>query len=103
MKDLSFLFLLFLTSCQTNSSIENYQLDFVIAKTALERAEKVSADKNFPKSYQSAKQFYNKARLLYEKKRFLEAKKYCEKSIKLSEKIELHSLYKKKREEEVPE
>ena len=103
MKELVFLFLLFLTSCQTNSSIENYQLDFVIAKTALERAKKISADKNFPKSYQSARQFYDKAKLLYEKKRFLEAKKYCEKSIKLSEKLELHSLYKKKRNAEVLE
>ena len=94
------LLLLFFIHCNTNQSLDSKK-DLIIAHTALKRAKKASADKFFPKSYKQAQNFYKKAMLLFQNDRSDSAKKYFQKSIEISEKIELHSLHKKKRDSEI--
>ena len=101
MKLASLFLFLFLIHCATTDPSVHSGKDLIIAHTALKRAKKASADKFFPKSYRQAKSLYKKALILFEKNRLDEAKKRFQKSIEISEKIELHSLYKKKRDSEI--
>ena len=94
------LLLVFFIHCNTNQSLDS-EKDLIIAHTALKRAKKASADKFFPKSYRRAQSFYKKAMILFQNDQSDSAKKYFQKSIEISEKIELHSLYKKKRDSEI--
>ena len=96
MKFAPFLLFFFLTHCATAPSLDTKK-DLIVAYTALKRAKKASGDKFFPKNYSQAQNFYEKAYLLFQEDRPHEAKKLFQKSIEISEKVELHSLYKKKR------
>lgn len=89
----------FLTYCAT-SSVVDCREDFVIARTALERAKQASADKFFPKQYFQAKVLYKKGADLFKKGKYREAKNRFQTSIQLLEKLELYSLYKKQKEKE---
>ena len=95
------LLLLFFIHCNTTNQSLDSKKDLIIAHTALKRAKKVSADKFFPKSYMQAQNFYKKAMIFFQNDRFDSAKQYFQKSIEISEKIELHSLYKRKRDSEI--
>jgi len=88
----------FLLHCSTTPSA-SVKKDLIIADTALKRAKKASADKSFPKSYNQMQSLYKKGRFLFENNQRDSAKKHFQKAIKLAEKIELHSLYKKKKQE----
>lgn len=96
MKPVFLTLFLFLTHCVSTNSVD-LRKDLIIAHTALKRAKKASANKFFPKSYSKAIGFYKEAFQLFEASRSHEAKKLFQQSTEISEKIELHSLYKKKR------
>ena len=89
----------FLTHCATNSVVDCRE-DFVIARTALERAEQASANKFFPKRYSKAKTWYKKGADLFKKGNYRKAKKSFQISIQFLERLELYSLYKKQKEYE---
>ena len=97
MKLVTFLLFLSLTHCVSTEHF-NSEKDLIIADVALKRAKKASADKYFPKSYSQAKNLYKKALFLFQQERSHEAKKHFQKSIEISEQIELYSLYKKKKD-----
>ena len=86
---------LFLTHCISSPAPVK---DFTVAERALERAERAGAQKFYPESHLKAKRLYNKALAFYKQGKHPQAKNYFEKSILLSERAELKSLYRQKKE-----
>ena len=73
--------------------------DFVIARTALERAKKFQADKLYPKIYTRALRLYKKALSSYNQKDYGEAQTHFQEVIKWAEKAELKARLKQAKEE----
>ena len=85
----------FLTHCVSSSDPVK---DFTIAQKALKRAKKAGSEKYSLKNYSQAKQLYLQAVAFYRQEEYSQARDYFQKSILLSEKAELNSLQKQKKE-----
>ena len=67
MKKSLFVLLFFIAGCQTNSALV---LDYTIAFTAIEAAEKASAMQLAPGYWNRAQQFYQKGQMHYKKREY---------------------------------
>lgn len=98
MKKACFLvFLFFLTHCASNTDPVK---DWTIAQRALKRAQKAGSEKLALQNYIKAQKLYKQAVSLYRAEQYSQARDYFQKSILLSEKAELKSLYRQKKEME---